>query len=153
MIDTSDTLNGQNDEIEENNDKESMADQEEEEQTKADQLENLRENIKQLELELLGIKQLMEELKDIKQYKEQLIAKMEEYQNKQQQTIDALTEKLTVSIDQCSLKHQEHEELLNAHKNLMEEKIGWLNKDQELCGRDVSGQFGAGCFGAISPIT
>ncbi|KAI3419390.1 hypothetical protein GPALN_006635 [Globodera pallida] len=110
-----------------------MADQEEEEQTKADQLENLRENIKQLELELLGIKQLMEELKDIKQYKEQLIAKMEEYQNKQQQTIDALTEKLTVSIDQCSLKHQEHEELLNAHKNLMEEKIGWLNKDQELC--------------------
>uniref|UniRef100_A0A914HBJ0 Uncharacterized protein n=1 Tax=Globodera rostochiensis TaxID=31243 RepID=A0A914HBJ0_GLORO len=75
------------------------------------------------------------------------LAKMEEYQNKQQQTIDALTQKLKVSVDQFSLKHQEHEKLLNAHHNLMEEmnlkqqqqlketndKIGWLNKDQEQC--------------------
>uniref|UniRef100_A0A914HBM4 B30.2/SPRY domain-containing protein n=1 Tax=Globodera rostochiensis TaxID=31243 RepID=A0A914HBM4_GLORO len=140
MVNASDTVNGQNDEIEANNDKESMADQkEEEEQTKADQLEILREKIKQLELELMDMKQLMEEeLKGINQYKEQRIAKMEQYQNKQQQTIDALTEKLTVSIDQFSLNHQEHEELLNAHKNLMEEKIGWLNKDQELCADQFS---------------
>uniref|UniRef100_A0A183BSJ7 Synaptonemal complex protein 1 n=1 Tax=Globodera pallida TaxID=36090 RepID=A0A183BSJ7_GLOPA len=62
-----------------------------------------------------------------------LQTKMEEYQNKQQQTIDELTEKLKVSIDQFLSKHQEHEKLLNAHKNLMEEKIGALNKDQELC--------------------
>uniref|UniRef100_A0A183CQC2 Uncharacterized protein n=1 Tax=Globodera pallida TaxID=36090 RepID=A0A183CQC2_GLOPA len=73
---------------------------------------------------------------------------MEQYQNKQHQTIiDAFTNKLKVSTDQVSLKHQEHEKLLNAHKNLMEEmnlkqqqyqkeineKIDWLNKDQEQC--------------------
>uniref|UniRef100_A0A914HC67 B30.2/SPRY domain-containing protein n=1 Tax=Globodera rostochiensis TaxID=31243 RepID=A0A914HC67_GLORO len=78
------------------------------------------------------------------------LAKMEEYQNKQQQTIDALM----VSIDQFSSKHQTHEKLLNDHQKLMEEmkeqrkmadleqqqhqketndKIGWLNKDQEHC--------------------
>uniref|UniRef100_A0A914IDN4 SPRY domain-containing protein n=1 Tax=Globodera rostochiensis TaxID=31243 RepID=A0A914IDN4_GLORO len=82
-------------------------------------------------------------------------AKLDEYQNKQQQTIDELKEKLTVSINQFSSKHQEHEKLLNAHKNLMEEmkeqrkmadleqkkhqkeannKISWLNEDQQkLC--------------------
>ncbi|KAI3408194.1 hypothetical protein GPALN_012040 [Globodera pallida] len=73
---------------------------------------------------------------------------MEQYQNKQHQTIiDAFTNKLKVSTDQFSFKHQEHEKLLNAHKNLMEEmnlkqqqhqkeineKIDWLNKDQEQC--------------------
>uniref|UniRef100_A0A183CEI5 B30.2/SPRY domain-containing protein n=1 Tax=Globodera pallida TaxID=36090 RepID=A0A183CEI5_GLOPA len=71
------------------------------------------------------------------------LAKMEEYQNKQQQTIDALM----VSIEQFSSKHQEHEKLLNDHQKLMEEmnlkqqqhqkeindKIGWFNKDQEQC--------------------
>uniref|UniRef100_A0A183BN17 SPRY domain-containing protein n=1 Tax=Globodera pallida TaxID=36090 RepID=A0A183BN17_GLOPA len=72
---------------------------------------------------------------------------MEMHQNKQQQNIDALTEsqKGNVSADQFSLKHQEHEELLNGHQNLMEEmnlkqqqhqketndKIGWLNEDQQ----------------------
>uniref|UniRef100_A0A183CCJ0 B30.2/SPRY domain-containing protein n=1 Tax=Globodera pallida TaxID=36090 RepID=A0A183CCJ0_GLOPA len=68
----------------------------------------------------LELKELKEEMKNMK-----------EYQKKQQQTIDSLTEKLKVSIDQLLLKQQEHEELLNAHKNLMEEKIGWLNEDQE----------------------
>uniref|UniRef100_A0A914I142 B30.2/SPRY domain-containing protein n=1 Tax=Globodera rostochiensis TaxID=31243 RepID=A0A914I142_GLORO len=74
-----------------------------------------------------------------------LHTKMEEYQNKQQQTIDGLTKKLTVSIDQFSLKHQEHEKLLNAYNNLIEEmkekrkldkkeindKISCLNGDQQ----------------------
>uniref|UniRef100_A0A183BT89 B30.2/SPRY domain-containing protein n=1 Tax=Globodera pallida TaxID=36090 RepID=A0A183BT89_GLOPA len=79
---------------------------------------------------------------------------MEQYQKKQQQTIDTLTQKLKVSTDQFLSKHQEHERLLNDHQNLMEEikeqrkmdalrqqqhqketndKIGWLNKDQEQC--------------------
>ncbi|KAI3407419.1 hypothetical protein GPALN_002301 [Globodera pallida] len=84
-----------------------------------------------------------------------LQTKMEEYQKEQQQIVDALREKLKVSIDQFLLKHQEHEKLLNAHKKLMEEikeqrkmdalgqqkhhketndKIGWLNEDQQkLC--------------------
>uniref|UniRef100_A0A183CG89 B30.2/SPRY domain-containing protein n=1 Tax=Globodera pallida TaxID=36090 RepID=A0A183CG89_GLOPA len=54
--------------------------------------------------------------------KGELSAKMEvEYQNKQQQTINALTEILKVSIDQLSLKHQKDEKLSNAHKKLMEE--------------------------------
>uniref|UniRef100_A0A183CIF2 B30.2/SPRY domain-containing protein n=1 Tax=Globodera pallida TaxID=36090 RepID=A0A183CIF2_GLOPA len=75
------------------------------------------------------------------------LAKMEEYQNNQQQTIDVLTQKLKVSADHFSLKHKELEKLLNDHLNLMEEmnlkqqqhqkktndKIGWLNKDQEQC--------------------
>ncbi|KAI3419176.1 Ran-binding protein 9 [Globodera pallida] len=60
-----DTLYGQNDEIEPNNDKESTADQEEG-QTKRDQLKHFRENIKKIELELKGIKQLKEEVKDMK---------------------------------------------------------------------------------------
>ncbi|KAI3414307.1 hypothetical protein GPALN_011765 [Globodera pallida] len=78
--------------------------------------------------------------------------KMEQYQNKQQQNIDALTKQLKVSTDQFLLKHREHEKLLNAHKNLMEEmkkqreidalrqqhkqkdtndQIDWLNEDQQ----------------------
>uniref|UniRef100_A0A183CAE2 B30.2/SPRY domain-containing protein n=1 Tax=Globodera pallida TaxID=36090 RepID=A0A183CAE2_GLOPA len=91
--------------------------------------------------------QLAEKIKqmELKQLKELLIAKIEECQNKQQQIIDALTIKLKVSIDQFSSKHQEHEKLLNAHQNLIEEmnlkqrqhqkeandKIGWLNEDQQ----------------------
>uniref|UniRef100_A0A914I1W6 B30.2/SPRY domain-containing protein n=1 Tax=Globodera rostochiensis TaxID=31243 RepID=A0A914I1W6_GLORO len=61
------------------------------------------------------------------------------------QTIDALTVKLMIFADQFSLKHQEHEKLLNDHKILMEEmklkqqqhkketndKIDWLNEDQQ----------------------
>uniref|UniRef100_A0A914HWK2 B30.2/SPRY domain-containing protein n=1 Tax=Globodera rostochiensis TaxID=31243 RepID=A0A914HWK2_GLORO len=122
-----DTLYKQNDEIGPNNDKSNVE--------KFDQLE---EKIKQIDLELKGIKQL----------KGEQIVKMEEYQNNQQQAIiDAFTEKLKVSIDQFSLKHKENEKLLNAQQNLMEEmnlkqqqhqketndKIGWLNKDQEQC--------------------
>uniref|UniRef100_A0A914HU34 Uncharacterized protein n=1 Tax=Globodera rostochiensis TaxID=31243 RepID=A0A914HU34_GLORO len=38
---------------------------------------------------------------------------MEEYQNKQHQTIDELTEKLMVSIDQLSLKHQQQEKKID----------------------------------------
>uniref|UniRef100_A0A183BU52 Uncharacterized protein n=1 Tax=Globodera pallida TaxID=36090 RepID=A0A183BU52_GLOPA len=124
--DAADTLYGQNDENGHND------------KSKAEKLDQLEEKIKQIELELKGIKQL----------KGEQIAKMEECQNKQQQTIiNAFTEKLKVSTDQFSFKHQEHEKLLNAHKNLMEEmnlkqqqhqkeineKIDWLNKDQEQC--------------------
>uniref|UniRef100_A0A914IDW5 B30.2/SPRY domain-containing protein n=2 Tax=Globodera rostochiensis TaxID=31243 RepID=A0A914IDW5_GLORO len=68
-----DTLYSQN-EIEPNNDKESIADHEEE-QTNPDQLE---EKIKQIELELKGMKRL----------KEEVSAKMEEYQKQQQVAID-----------------------------------------------------------------
>uniref|UniRef100_A0A183BPL0 B30.2/SPRY domain-containing protein n=1 Tax=Globodera pallida TaxID=36090 RepID=A0A183BPL0_GLOPA len=70
-----------------------------------------------------------------------LHTKMEKYQNEQQQTIDGLTKKLTVSIDQFLLKHQEHDKLLNAQKNLIGEmkeqrelandKISCLNEDQQ----------------------
>uniref|UniRef100_A0A914HNX3 B30.2/SPRY domain-containing protein n=1 Tax=Globodera rostochiensis TaxID=31243 RepID=A0A914HNX3_GLORO len=80
-------------------------------------------------LNALEQKQTKMEL-ELKEVKEE-IKNMKEYQKKQQQTIDDLTEKLKVSIQQLSLKQQEHEELLNAHKNLMEEKIEWLNEDQE----------------------
>uniref|UniRef100_A0A183BMF9 B30.2/SPRY domain-containing protein n=1 Tax=Globodera pallida TaxID=36090 RepID=A0A183BMF9_GLOPA len=79
-----------------------------------------------------------------------LQTKLEDYQNKQQQTIDELTKKLEVSIDQFSLMHREHEKLLIAHNNLMEEmneqrkmdqketndKIGCLNEaQQKQCGK------------------
>uniref|UniRef100_A0A914HVJ3 B30.2/SPRY domain-containing protein n=1 Tax=Globodera rostochiensis TaxID=31243 RepID=A0A914HVJ3_GLORO len=100
--------------------------------------------VAKLELENKGLRAELEHQKLVIAHNV-LQAKMEEYQNKQQQTIDdALTEKLKVSIDQFSLKHQEHEKLFNAQKNLMKElkeqqkmdqketndKIGWLNEDQ-----------------------
>uniref|UniRef100_A0A183BXH4 B30.2/SPRY domain-containing protein n=1 Tax=Globodera pallida TaxID=36090 RepID=A0A183BXH4_GLOPA len=58
----------------------------------------------------------------------------------QQQTIDALTEKLKVSIDQLSLKHQDHENLLDEMKNqremdvaeLEEQKLSNANKFTEM---------------------
>uniref|UniRef100_A0A914HPS6 B30.2/SPRY domain-containing protein n=1 Tax=Globodera rostochiensis TaxID=31243 RepID=A0A914HPS6_GLORO len=54
-----------------------------------------------------------------------VVAELEKCQNKQQQTIDALTEKLTGSIDQLSLKNQE---LSDVHKKLMEE----MKKQREM---------------------
>uniref|UniRef100_A0A183BUQ1 Uncharacterized protein n=1 Tax=Globodera pallida TaxID=36090 RepID=A0A183BUQ1_GLOPA len=55
-----------------------------------------------------------------------LRAELEKCQNKQQQTIDDLPQKLKVSIDQLSLKQQTDQKETN-------EKIDWLNKDQEQC--------------------
>uniref|UniRef100_A0A183CQA3 Viral A-type inclusion protein n=1 Tax=Globodera pallida TaxID=36090 RepID=A0A183CQA3_GLOPA len=86
-----------------------------------------------------------------------VVAELEKYQNKQQQNIDALTEKLKGSIDQFSLKYQE---LSNVHKKLMEEmkeqremdalkqqkdqketndKIDSLKKDQEQSANNIRG--------------
>uniref|UniRef100_A0A914HFE6 Uncharacterized protein n=1 Tax=Globodera rostochiensis TaxID=31243 RepID=A0A914HFE6_GLORO len=63
MGNAADTLCGQNDDIEPNNDKEAMADQQQKEgQTKADQMEHLRETIKQIELELNDIDDLIQKL-------------------------------------------------------------------------------------------
>ncbi|KAI3418658.1 hypothetical protein GPALN_007766 [Globodera pallida] len=55
-----------------------------------------------------------------------LRAELEKCQNKQQQTIDDLTQKLKVSIEQLSLKQQTDQKETN-------DKIDWLNKDQEQC--------------------
>uniref|UniRef100_A0A914HRP1 B30.2/SPRY domain-containing protein n=1 Tax=Globodera rostochiensis TaxID=31243 RepID=A0A914HRP1_GLORO len=89
--------------------------------------------------------QLKEESKNTKEsfdkkleQMEALQAKMEQYQNKQQQTIDSLTQKLKVSIEQLSLKHQEHEEQqkMDALKQQTDQKetndkIDSLQKDQQ----------------------
>uniref|UniRef100_A0A914I9F7 B30.2/SPRY domain-containing protein n=1 Tax=Globodera rostochiensis TaxID=31243 RepID=A0A914I9F7_GLORO len=71
--------------------------------------------------------------------------KLDHLEHLREKIKDDLAEKLTVFADQFSLKHQQHDKLLNAHKNLMEEmnlkqrqhqketnaKIGWLNDDQQ----------------------
>uniref|UniRef100_A0A183CCH4 B30.2/SPRY domain-containing protein n=1 Tax=Globodera pallida TaxID=36090 RepID=A0A183CCH4_GLOPA len=107
------------------------------EQQKADQKaqsstidQHFREKIKQIELEFKGMEQL----------KEKVIAKMEEHQNKQQQTIDALTEKLNVSIDQFSrlqttindLEHKQKDDqeelLLKMVAKLEDQKLSNANK-------------------------
>uniref|UniRef100_A0A183CC81 B30.2/SPRY domain-containing protein n=1 Tax=Globodera pallida TaxID=36090 RepID=A0A183CC81_GLOPA len=132
-----DTLCGQNDEIEPNNDKQFTAAQQEAAQTKLDQLEEnfgfdpegvfyslfrpLREKIKQIELEERN---------------------MEEYQNRQQQVIiDSLTKKLKVSIDQFSLMRSDQKKTvldrLNANereeklKNFLGQFVGGQNKKFE----------------------
>ncbi|KAI3418672.1 hypothetical protein GPALN_007780 [Globodera pallida] len=79
-----------------------------------------------------------------------VVAELEKCQDKQQQNIDK-TEQLKVSINQLSLKQQEHEELSNAHNNKMEEqrkmdqketndKIDSFSKDQqEKCANNIRG--------------
>ncbi|KAI3408181.1 hypothetical protein GPALN_012028 [Globodera pallida] len=135
--DAADTLCGQNDEIEPNNDKQFTAAQQEAAQTKLDQLEQnfgfdpegvfyslfrpLREKIKQIELEERN---------------------MEEYQNRQQQVIiDAFTKKLKGSIDQFSLMRSDQKKTvldrLNANereeklKNFLGQFVGGQNKKFE----------------------
>uniref|UniRef100_A0A183BID6 Uncharacterized protein n=1 Tax=Globodera pallida TaxID=36090 RepID=A0A183BID6_GLOPA len=73
--------------------------------------------------EFLGKKfeQMEERVEKLELENKVLRAELEKCQNKQQQTIDDLTEKLKVSIEQLSLKHQELEKLSNAHKKQMEE--------------------------------
>uniref|UniRef100_A0A183CCI9 B30.2/SPRY domain-containing protein n=1 Tax=Globodera pallida TaxID=36090 RepID=A0A183CCI9_GLOPA len=64
---------------------------------------------------------------------EALQTKMEQYQNQQQKTIDDLTQKLTVSIEQLSLKQQTDQKETN-------DKIDSLKKEQqEQCANMTSG--------------
>ncbi|KAI3408285.1 hypothetical protein GPALN_011919 [Globodera pallida] len=115
------------------------------------QLEQMEEwkRVTKLELENMALRAELAHQKLLNAHNA-LQTKLEDYQNKQQQTIDELTEKLAVSIDQFSLKHREHEKLLIAHNNLMEEmneqrkidqketndKIGCLNEaQQKQCGK------------------
>uniref|UniRef100_A0A183BUI1 B30.2/SPRY domain-containing protein n=1 Tax=Globodera pallida TaxID=36090 RepID=A0A183BUI1_GLOPA len=70
--------------------------------------------------------QMEERVAELELENKVLRAELEKCQNKQQQTIDDLTQKLKVSIEQLSLKQQTDQKETN-------DKIDWLNKDQEQC--------------------
>uniref|UniRef100_A0A183BYY8 Coiled-coil domain-containing protein 152 n=1 Tax=Globodera pallida TaxID=36090 RepID=A0A183BYY8_GLOPA len=78
--------------------------------------------------EFLGKKfeQMEERVEKLELENKELRAELKECQDKQQQTIDDLTEKLKISIEQLSLKQQKDQKETN-------DKIDWLNKDQEQC--------------------
>uniref|UniRef100_A0A183CNT3 Coiled-coil domain-containing protein 152 n=1 Tax=Globodera pallida TaxID=36090 RepID=A0A183CNT3_GLOPA len=74
--------------------------------------------------EFLGkkLKQMEERVEKLELENKELRAELKECQDKQQQIIEELTQKLKVSMEQLSLKHQgELEKLSNAHKKLIEE--------------------------------
>uniref|UniRef100_A0A183BTG6 B30.2/SPRY domain-containing protein n=1 Tax=Globodera pallida TaxID=36090 RepID=A0A183BTG6_GLOPA len=95
------------------------------EQQKTDQkaLIVMEERVAKLELEN---KELRAELKEVKEE----MKNMEEYQKKQQQTIDSLTQKLKVFIDQLSLKHQDHENLMDEMKEQREKDVAELEEQK-----------------------
>uniref|UniRef100_A0A183BRG4 B30.2/SPRY domain-containing protein n=1 Tax=Globodera pallida TaxID=36090 RepID=A0A183BRG4_GLOPA len=78
--------------------------------------------------ELVGkkLKQMEERVVKLELENKALRAELKEYPNQQQQSIDNLTEKLKVSIDQILLKQKTDQTQTN-------DKIDWLNKDQEQC--------------------
>uniref|UniRef100_A0A914I454 B30.2/SPRY domain-containing protein n=1 Tax=Globodera rostochiensis TaxID=31243 RepID=A0A914I454_GLORO len=113
-----DTLYGQNDEIEANNDIESMTDQEEEEQTKFNQLE---EKVAQMELELKNMKQYTEELKEVKQLKEEL-KNTKESVDKQLEQLEEWKRIAKLELENKAFRAElEQQKLLNAHNGLTTE--------------------------------
>uniref|UniRef100_A0A914IFG3 B30.2/SPRY domain-containing protein n=1 Tax=Globodera rostochiensis TaxID=31243 RepID=A0A914IFG3_GLORO len=114
-------------------------------QLEGQQTMNYGKTFEQIELELEN-KALRAELAHQKLLNAHMAlqTKMEEYQKQQQQNIDSLTEKLKVSINDLSLKHQEHEEqrkmdAWKQQKHQMEtnDKIDSLNDDQERCANNI----------------
>uniref|UniRef100_A0A183BYZ0 B30.2/SPRY domain-containing protein n=1 Tax=Globodera pallida TaxID=36090 RepID=A0A183BYZ0_GLOPA len=89
-----------------------------------DKIDSLKDQQEQFVSMIRGMEQKQkEELErkmdeSLKSVQAMVHAELKKCQNKQQQTIDELTEKLRGSIDQLSLKNQE---LSNVHKNLMEQ--------------------------------
>uniref|UniRef100_A0A914HWB4 B30.2/SPRY domain-containing protein n=1 Tax=Globodera rostochiensis TaxID=31243 RepID=A0A914HWB4_GLORO len=167
---------------------------EEQKESVSKTLEQMEEwkRVAKLELENKALRAELEHQKLLNAHNA-LQTKMEEYQNKQQHTIDALTEAQKASIDQFSLMQSDQKALLERLNGLeqnptanseqqkadqealntkidqgmnqlkgeliakmveeyqnkqqqnideMKEKIGWLNKDQELCADKFSKMIG-----------